>query len=157
MATKQLEKDIQDAIIQWLGYQPSTFVWRQNAGMRVSEYKGTRHVFRAASVAGISDIIGVWNGKPLAIEVKRPGGKPTESQLQFLNDFARAGGIAMVVYDVSQVQEVFNQITEAKEKANAGTFSRFTNYTLKEPPKKPTRTAKSTKVPSVALEKGDRQ
>jgi hypothetical protein len=63
----------------------------------------------------------------------------------------------MVVDDLSQVQEVFSQITEAKEKADAGTFSRFTNYTLRQPRKKPTATTKSSKAPTVALKEGDRQ
>ena len=68
----------------------------------------------AMSFKGISDILGVLppDGKFLAIEVKRPGRKPTERQRQFLEQVASAGGIAIVAYSVEDVakklKEYFN-------------------------------------------------
>lgn len=104
-----LEKDIQDQIIEWLQYQRGTFIWRQNAGMRVGEYKGKKHVFRAVSVDGISDVMGIWRGMPLAIEVKRWPNKPSQVQEDFLNQFAKAGGVAMVAYCLDHVVETLRK------------------------------------------------
>ena len=46
------------------------------------------------SIRGISDILGIYKGKFLAIEVKRPGGKLSYDQSLFLDVVERNGGIA---------------------------------------------------------------
>ena len=48
------------------------------------------------NVPGVSDILGIYQGKFLAIEVKKPGQKPTERQESFLNQVRESGGIAIV-------------------------------------------------------------
>lgn len=106
--TDMLEKDIQKQIMEWLEYRPNCFVWRQNAGMRVGKYTNkvgqtSTHAFRSASVQGISDIIGIWHGRPLAIEVKQPKKEPTPEQRQFLDRFRAAGGIAIVAHSLDEV------------------------------------------------------
>lgn len=64
----------------------------------------------AMSFKGISDIIGVLpDGKFLAIEVKRPGRKPTERQKQFLEQVKAAGGVAFVAYNVEDVAKKLNK------------------------------------------------
>lgn len=55
---------------------------------------------------GISDLIGCHEGKFIALEVKRPGGKPSPEQMQFIADVQRSGGIAGVVYSVEDVIEL---------------------------------------------------
>jgi len=55
------------------------------------------------SAKGISDIIGCYKGRYFAIEVKRPGGKPTSFQEKFLENVKRAGGIAIVARSVDDV------------------------------------------------------
>ena len=52
---------------------------------------------------GISDIIGIYRGRFLAIEVKRPGNKLSDKQAQFLRSVSASGGIAMVAYSVDDV------------------------------------------------------
>lgn len=113
-----LEKDIQKVILEWLGYQSRCFVWRQNSGARGENYtrksdgQQSRHFFKTASVDGISDIMGVWDGHPLAIEVKRPGEKPTDNQMMFLTSFASAGGVSIVAHSLEEVQESFKRVLE---------------------------------------------
>lgn len=104
-----LEHTIQTHILDWLQFQPRCFYWRQNASMNRKEYKGTVRYFKSVSVPGISDIMGIWNGKPLAIEVKRPGEKLRPDQIEFLQKFSNAGGIAIVAYRVEDVIESLNQ------------------------------------------------
>lgn len=106
----QTEKQIQDQMLQWLAYQPKTFVWRQNAGSMFVDSPTGRHGFRSASVQGISDIMGVWQGKPIAIEVKRPGKKPTEMQNDFLKRFAGAGGLSIVAFSMEGLMEALIKV-----------------------------------------------
>lgn len=98
-----LESQIQKTMLEWFKYQPNTFVWRQNSGAMYQESKTGRHGFKTASVDGISDIMGIYKGYPIAVEVKRPGGKPTEKQTDFLTNFAKAGGIAMVASSLEEM------------------------------------------------------
>jgi penicillin-binding protein-related factor A (putative recombinase) len=45
---------------------------------------------------GVADILGIWNGRPLAIEVKTPTGKVSPHQKAFLDEWRKAGGIGFV-------------------------------------------------------------
>ena len=55
---------------------------------------------------GVSDIIGCLpkTGRFLAIEVKRPGNKPTAEQQQFIDIINDAGGLAFVAHSIEEVQ-----------------------------------------------------
>jgi len=55
------------------------------------------------SPPGISDILGVYQGKFLAIEVKAPKGKPSLAQTDFLNRVREEGGIAILAYSIEDV------------------------------------------------------
>jgi penicillin-binding protein-related factor A (putative recombinase) len=52
---------------------------------------------------GVADIIGIYRGKPMAIEVKKPGGRLSDDQAKFLKRWAEEGGIAIVAYSVDAV------------------------------------------------------
>jgi hypothetical protein len=49
-------------------------------------------------------------GRFLAIEVKRPGGKPTPEQQQFMDMINQAGGLAFVAHSIEEVAEVFRSL-----------------------------------------------
>lgn len=106
LETRPSESQIQKLILQWLSMQgPTVMAWRQNAGMMFSQDKdGKSHGIRLG-VVGISDIIGIWKGRPLAIEVKKPKGKVTVYQSDFIRRFNTAGGIAFVAHSLEEVQE----------------------------------------------------
>ena len=57
---------------------------------------------------GVSDIIGCHQGKMIAIEVKKPSGKATPAQLDFLANVVKAGGIGFVAKSVEDVIEKLN-------------------------------------------------
>jgi len=62
-------------------------------------------------VKGISDIIGVLNdGRFLAIEVKRPRGKPTKAQQFFIDQVNEAGGLAFVARSLEDVQNELDHV-----------------------------------------------
>lgn len=49
-------------------------------------------------VAGIPDIVGVVNGRLIALELKADNGKPSPLQLRHLDLIDKAGGYARLVY-----------------------------------------------------------
>jgi hypothetical protein len=91
------ESDIRDAIIKYLEKQ-KVFCWpdKQVVG---KPHKGTLVGHR-----GIADILGIYKGKPLAIEVKRPGGELSVEQFRWLTRYKEEGGIAFVATSIEDVQ-----------------------------------------------------
>ena len=57
---------------------------------------------------GISDIIGIYKGRFLAIEVKRPGLKPSEHQQAFIDRVNEEGGIGFVAWFPEDVVKELN-------------------------------------------------
>lgn len=51
----------------------------------------------------MADINGIWVGRPLFIEVKVPGKKPTPEQQEFLEDARKHGAIAFVAHSLDEV------------------------------------------------------
>jgi hypothetical protein len=115
-----LERDIQKAILEWLAWKKIP-AWRVNVGM----IPAANGAFRANSaMKGMSDIIGIvpdvlrgngslgiyHSGVFLAIEVKRPGEKPTAAQEAFLGQVRAAGGIAIVARSVADVEAVLGAL-----------------------------------------------
>ena len=100
------ESDIKRHIIQWLKYQ-RCFCWVNTS---VGIWDPTKNRFRKLNgygqIRGVSDVLGIWQGKPLAIEVKRPGQLRTVSfeQSTFLRNFREAGGIGFVATSVEDVE-----------------------------------------------------
>jgi hypothetical protein len=52
---------------------------------------------------GIADLLVCGDGKFIAIEVKKPGGRLSPLQEQFLHDVRAAGGVAFVAYSIDDV------------------------------------------------------
>lgn len=104
------EHEIQAQIIDRLNLVKGAFFWRQNSGLIHSQYKGEERFWRAG-VKGIPDIMGVWDGVAVGIEVKRPGKKQSQDQITFAARIREAGGIAIVCTDA---REVMKQLEEAR-------------------------------------------
>lgn len=100
----QVEQSIQRQILDFLRWRGVPCYKHQNAGI----YREGRYI--PSHTRGVSDIIGVIPplGRYLAIEVKRPGGKPTLEQSQFIDTINQAGGLAFVAHSVEEVQEKLN-------------------------------------------------
>lgn len=62
--------------------------------------------------AGVPDVLCCWEGRFLGIEVKAPGTRSNTSDVQRrqLAGIAAAGGIALVVDDVSQMEGLLNGV-----------------------------------------------
>ncbi|HNR14835.1 MAG TPA: VRR-NUC domain-containing protein [Thermodesulfobacteriota bacterium] len=63
-----------------------------------------------SGMKGVADIIGIYRGRFLAIEVKKPGEKPTRDQEIFLTRVNHEGGFAFVAHSVDDVIRVIQSI-----------------------------------------------
>jgi penicillin-binding protein-related factor A (putative recombinase) len=107
-----LEKDIEKAILRYLELLPECYAWRNNT---MGVYDAKKGIYRGTwskySIKGVSDIIGVYKGRPLFLEVKRDEKtKPTFHQQMFLRRVKDLGAIAEVVWSVEQVKELLKSI-----------------------------------------------
>lgn len=94
------EQMLQTAILAYLALR-SIPAWRINSGAIRTE---AGNLVRLAP-AGFSDIIGIYGGRFLAIEVKQPGKCPTEAQQAFLDAVTAAGGVAFCAHSLDEVIE----------------------------------------------------
>lgn len=96
------EREIQKSVLEYLRLRKIP-AWRVNSGMMIADNEdGTRRHVRFNMARGCSDVLGILppSGRFLAVEVKRPGRKPTADQLGFLDMVTAAGGLALCVSDV---------------------------------------------------------
>lgn len=65
--------------------------------------------------AGVPDILCCWGGKFLGIEVKAPGKRShtTDLQKRQLAGITQAGGTAIVVDDITQLEDLLNALHPA--------------------------------------------
>ena len=94
------EAQIQAAVLKALRLHPAVaWIGRYNSG---GFYDGGDRYVQFHSVPGQSDLMGMLKGgRLLAIEIKRPGARPTEQQAAFLARVATGGGLAGVATGVA--------------------------------------------------------
>ena len=93
---KLSETEIQSLILKFLK-AIKIRAWRNNIDMRGRVHHGL--------CVGSSDIIGIFHGLFLAIEVKIPGKTPTDDQWKFINNVISDGGIAFYACSVNEVRK----------------------------------------------------
>lgn len=99
---RPLERDIQRDVLAWLR-AVGVVVIRVNSGAAPGQ--GGRRYVRFTDTPGVSDLIGLLpDGLFLAIELKRPGERPTEHQRKFLDAVSGSGGLAFVAHSVADVE-----------------------------------------------------
>lgn len=103
------EQIIKNSILEWFRFQKDCFVIPIDS---VGIFDPVKKIYRRKNskfhIKGVSDILGIWKGRPLAIEVKSPIGRVTAEQNLFLNNYRRCGGIAIVARSVEAVIETLN-------------------------------------------------
>jgi hypothetical protein len=102
------ESAIQRNILEWLSWR-GVRVFRVNQ-QGVPLHDG-RKGFRPGPTRGVSDILGLLPGgaRFLAIEVKRPGGKPTPQQQAFLDWVNEGGGVGIVASSIADVEHALRE------------------------------------------------
>lgn len=100
-----LEREVQAAIVHYLRTL-GLHVERRNVGM-VPVGAASAGKFRASAEKGASDLLVILpGGRFCAIEVKRPGGKPSPAQVAYLERVNRAGGLGFVATSAAEVRGV---------------------------------------------------
>ena len=95
------ESDIQEEVMKILFNHPRV-AWA--FVVTTGKIKGRGGHWITLGFPGLPDIIGqLRDGRVLAIEVKVPGKKPTDEQLEFIQCVNDNGGLAMWADDASQV------------------------------------------------------
>lgn len=82
-------------------------VWRNNVGI-LPDRNGVPVKFGVCNPGG-SDLIGIYRGRFLAIEVKQPGKNPTPEQRNFIEIIRKHGGIAGVAREAADVKKILNE------------------------------------------------
>ena len=117
MRISMKEADVLSACLQYLALR-GILCWRSNnAGV----FDPQRSCFRAfRGLKGVSDILGIvpspvlrdgqrsLHGLFLAVEVKRPGGRPSDEQEWFLEEVRRRGGIGICARSVQELEMNLN-------------------------------------------------
>ena len=107
-----LEKDIQKAIIQFLSAHPKVSIYgRFNSGTAITgDAQGNTRYTRFNSIKGFPDIHGMLKGgRAVYIEVKRPGGRVSDEQQEFIDKVAAHGAVAFIAYSVDDVISAFKR------------------------------------------------
>ena len=102
------ENAITNAILTYLNCQPNTFAWRNNTtGIYDSRKKCYRARTGKYNIKGVADILGITDdGRFIAIEVKRPGGRASREQQNYLSRIKALGGIAGIATSVLEAKEI---------------------------------------------------
>ena len=107
------EADIQQEIRLALGLEPGLVLWRNNVGVMAQD--GGRPVAFGVGGKGGSDLIGLLNGRFIALEIKSATGRVRAEQLGFIECVRNNGGFAAIVRSVDEARA-------AIERARKGEF-----------------------------------
>jgi penicillin-binding protein-related factor A (putative recombinase) len=105
------ERQIQNLICSWLKAKRALFFVHDSVGIfdPVRKcYRTNRNPYR---IKGVADIIGIWQGKPLAIEVKSKAGRVSPEQRRFLAEWNAAGGIGFVARSLADVEAALKLVS----------------------------------------------
>lgn len=109
-ATAQTESQLVRAILDYL-HARGCWAERRNSRVLMLPGKGGRlRPVRFGGMQGASDIIAIGlQGRFWAIEVKRPGQRPTPVQTWYLSEILRYGGLAMIATSVQDVADALER------------------------------------------------
>lgn len=102
---KQLEKDIQMAVCQYLEFK-HYFFWRQNTTPVYNKDLGRFKAMPKYSMNGIPDIILIKDGQFIGLEIKQPKGIQSDNQKKFEELCIKNGGQYHLITSVDQLQSI---------------------------------------------------
>jgi hypothetical protein len=103
------EKDVEASICQWLRVK-GFFFWKQTQS---GYFDSARKCFRKHASpyvkAGVPDIIVIYKGRFIGIEVKSKSGKQSIGQLDFERDVLLSDGIYFIARSIEDVDNEFRK------------------------------------------------
>lgn len=114
------EGQIQDAVRLVLGADPAGVWWRNNIGTAISTH-GKQHIRYGVGNPGGADLIGLYRGRFVAIEIKTPAsvgldgvrrvaGRQTPEQRLWQQLVERKGGIYAIVRSADEAHALLEQL-----------------------------------------------
>jgi penicillin-binding protein-related factor A (putative recombinase) len=100
------ESVIENEILHFLLKVRGGFFWKNTTSGFFDGKRFRKHASPFA-INGTSDILGVYDGRLVAFEVKSQKGKLTKDQIAFLKKIEASGGVGAVVNSVEKVRECF--------------------------------------------------
>lgn len=108
------EKDIENAILEWLNLLPQCKAWKNQSVGIFDPYK---RIYRKNpskwTARGTADILGIYKGRMICLEVKKPGGRLSPDQKEFLKTMADLGAITGMVMSIDDARLVLETIPDA--------------------------------------------
>jgi hypothetical protein len=99
-AAAKLERQLHDQIADYLRMK----------GIRIAIH--SRMDKRPTNQVGTPDFLFAYHRRPVAVEVKRPGCKPTEDQARIMRQMAEDGWMVRVVHGVEDVKSLLHMIED---------------------------------------------
>lgn len=103
------ENLIKNQICSWLSGQNCLFFIHDSVGIydpRRGKFLSNKNPYR---IRGVSDILGIWQGRFMAIEVKSKTGTLSDYQKFFIEWVKAHGGIAFVARSIEDVKQQLKQ------------------------------------------------
>lgn len=99
-----LEKQIENLILSYLKSK-KILAWQNSSvgifDAKIGKYRRKNSIHR---IVGVSDILGIYAGRFLAIEVKSEKGRLSLPQKEFIDQINAQGGIAFVARSIEDVE-----------------------------------------------------
>lgn len=100
------EAEIENEILVFLSKIKGGYFWKNTSGGFFDGAAFRRHSSPFA-IRGTSDIIGLFAGRFVALEVKDAKGKATKEQLAFIEKVRSRGGVGAVVRSIADTRAFF--------------------------------------------------
>jgi hypothetical protein len=95
-------------------------VWLHVPNQRNGDARTGALLKRMGTLAGAADLL-IWHrGHSFALEIKVPGGRPSEAQLEFMARFADAGGHTAIAEGIDKALAVLESWQILKVRASVG-------------------------------------
>lgn len=101
-----IESQLMDRIRLVLGSDPAGCWWRNNTG--VADQRG--HVVRYGLGNGSADLIGLFRGRFVAVEIKTPTGRQSEDQRRWQSLVESKQGVYVIVRSEDEARELLAEL-----------------------------------------------
>jgi penicillin-binding protein-related factor A (putative recombinase) len=99
------ETFIKRTICSWLKGRGAFIFVHDSVGIFDPIRRGFRKNYDPHRIKGVSDILGIWKGQFLAIEVKVAKKYPSKEQKEFIANVIEHGGVAFVARSVEDCEK----------------------------------------------------
>jgi len=99
------ESIVRDSICEYLQLHKCFYFIHDSVGIFDPVKQRFRSNTNKHRMKGVADILGIWQGKPLAIEVKSARERLTPEQRLFLERFRAEGGISILARSIDDVEK----------------------------------------------------